>query len=144
MFNAYVVILGLFVVTGALVSLWGGWIMVQGRRSLSWPQVEGVIVKTEQSSEQDELLPHIEYRYELEQKQYQCRLNFAADISPSPEFSASYVQRYPEGATVAVFYNPLSPEQSTLEPGPGKGDWLVLMIGVVTFFSGLVFLFMEL
>ena len=71
-------------------------------------------------------------------------MKFSGDITPSEEFSKRYVEKYPEGSQVRVYYDPENPETSTLEPGPGQGDWLVLAIGLGTLVFGvLLFIFAD-
>lgn len=130
MFNPYSIILGLFVFAGVLTSLWGLRVMITARRSLEWPAVEGTIDESEFSSDEFDLFPHIKFSYQVEQKRYQQSLKFPGDITPSKEFAQSYVEKYPKGSSVQVYYKPDNPENATLEPGSGRGDWLVLAIGI--------------
>ena len=51
MFNPYSIILGLFVIAGVLVSLWGLRVIVTARKTLQWPAVEGTIEESKISSE---------------------------------------------------------------------------------------------
>ena len=41
MFNPYIIILGLFTVTGIGTTIWGVWILARARRSAGWPGVDG-------------------------------------------------------------------------------------------------------
>ena len=145
MFNPYSIILGLFVVTGILATFWGLRIILRTRKTLQWPAVEGIIEESTVSSESTEgndLLPHIKFCYRVEQQTYRQLMQFSGDITPSQEFAQSYVDKFPEGTRVQVYYNPENPEIATLEPGLGKGDWLVLAIGLGTLIFGiLLFLF---
>jgi len=74
---------------------------------------------------------------------YRQLLKFPNDISPSEEFTRSYIEKYPEGFLVQVFYDPQNPENVTLEPGPAEGDWLVLAIGLGMFVLGIGMLFLA-
>ena len=130
MFNPYSIILGLFVVAGVLAALWGLRVMTTGRRSLQWPSVEGTIEECKISSDEFDLLPHISFRYQVNQRSYQQSLKFPGDVTPTKEFAQSYVDKYPAGTRVQVYYNPGNPQDSTLEPGSGRGDWLILAIGI--------------
>lgn len=130
MFNPYAIILGLFVITGVFTTLWGLRVMVSARRSLEWPVVEGTIEESRLSSDEFDLLPSIKFSYQVNQHSYQQSLKFPGDVTPTKEFAQSYVDKYPQGSTVQVFYNPEKPENATLEPGSGRGDWLILAIGL--------------
>jgi len=140
MFNPYSIILGLFVVAGILVASWGLRIIVRARKTLQWPAVEGSIVESMVSSDADELLPHIKFSYCVEQQTFQQLLTFSGDVTPSQEFSRHYVEKYPAGSRVQVYYNPAKPDIATLEPGLGKGDWLVFAIGLITLVLGILLL----
>lgn len=142
MFNPYSIILGSFVVTGLLATAWGLRIIIRARETLQWPVVEGTIEESTKSSESDDLLPHVKYCYLVGQQTFRQLVKFSGDITPSEEFSKRYVEKYPEGSKVKVYYDPENPETSTLEPGPGQGDWLVLAIGLGTLVFGvLLFVF---
>lgn len=147
MFNPYSIILGLFVFAGLLATLWGLRVIVMARKTLQWPAVEGTIEESKvsfESSETNDLLPHIKFCYSVEQQTFHQVMKFSGDITPSQEFAKSYVDKYPVGASVQVYYNPLNPEMATLEPGLAKGDWLVLAIGLGMLVMGiLLFIFAE-
>ncbi|WP_455218809.1 DUF3592 domain-containing protein [Kaarinaea lacus] len=141
MFNPYSIILGLFVITGILVSLWGLRVIVVARKTLQWPFVAGIIEESKVSSKSTEgydLLPYIKYSYSVEQQTFRQLMKFSGDVTPTQEFAKSYIDKYPVGTSVQVYYNPADPERSTLEPGPGKGDWLILAIGTGMVVIGLL------
>lgn len=130
MFNPYSIILGLFVVAGLVATIWGLRVIIIARRSLEWPSVEGKIEVSKVSSDEFDLLPNIEYSYCIGQRTFQQVLKFPSDITPTKEFALNYVEKYPIGKKVQVYYNPANPNHSTLEPGLAKGDWLILAIGL--------------
>ena len=140
MFNPYIIVLGLFVIAGLLATLWGVRIIVRARRTQQWPSVEGVIEKSNISSNVNDLLPDIEFRYEVENQTYRRSMEFSRDVTSSQEFAASYVDKYPAGARVRVYYDPEKPDNATLEPGLGQGDWLVFAIGLGMLVFGILFL----
>jgi hypothetical protein len=139
MLNPYTIIISLFIIAGLLTTMWGLWIIVQGRKTLQWPSVEGVIQESDIASDKDDLLPHILFRYSVGQANYEQTMQFPGDITPTQEFATSYVQKYPAGSRIPVYYDPENPEIATLEPGPGKGDWLVFAMGLGTLLFGIVF-----
>jgi len=143
MFNAYVVILWLFVLSGLAVSWWGWSVIAAARRTLTWPQVDGVIERCDPVSEEDDLLPHITFSYVLNGQQQHGKLEFPSGTIPNPEFAAGYMQRYPVGSAVRVSYNPANNTQTTLEPGMGQGDWLILGLGVVATLAAAVSLIIS-
>jgi len=139
LFSAYSIIIVLFIASGALLSVWGWSSMRRTRQRLAWPTVTGCVSRSDLQSPDDPLLPLIEYRYQVDGKDYQAQVQFPSATSPSEELSKSYVARYPMNQAVKVYYQAQQPEQSTLEPRP-QGDWLILAIGVVTMVLGVIFL----
>jgi len=139
--NPYIIILSLFVIASLLATLWGWKVIVKGRKTLSWPQVTGVIEESTATSEFDDLLPHILFRYAVSEQTYRYSVKFPQGMTPTPEFTAQYLQRFPVGASVSVYYDPQKPNQATLEPGPVKGDWLIFALGLSSTLLGLMFLF---
>lgn len=139
MFNPYTIILSLFLLAGFFTTLWGLRIIIRAQKTRHWPRVDGLIEESKLSSDQDDLLPHIQFEYIVGDVRYQHTMKFSNDITPSQEFAKSYTQKYPVGAKVQVFYHPDNPEVSTLEPGLGRGDWLVFVIGIGTFIFGILF-----
>jgi len=113
--------------------------MKKSRLRLAWPTTTGCVVVSEVQSPDDDMLPLIEYRYQVDETEYQSRLQFPAATSPSEELSKSYVARYPVASDVTVYFQPGQPQQSTLEP-KSQGDWLLLVIGIVTTLMGVLFL----
>jgi len=138
-YSGYSVIIFLFIVSGVVLTLWGWSSMKRSRLRLAWPTVIGEVSRSDLQSPDDPLLPLIEYRYQVDGRDYQSRLQFPGATSPSEELSKSYVARYPVGQSVTVYYQPQQAEQSTLEP-KSQGDWLLLAIGVVTIILGVIFL----
>lgn len=141
MFNPYSIILGLFILSGVVVTLWGVRVIVVARRTLQWPCVGGKIEESKIDFGSRDLLPHIVFSYSVEGKEFRQNLKFPADVTPSQEYSKSYVDRYPAGFLVQVYYNPDNPEDVTLEPGPGKDDWLIMAIGLGMLILGILMFF---
>lgn len=134
--NLYALILGLFIAGGLATSLWGWIVILRGRKSLAWPSVAGTIDTSALSSESDALLPAIEYRYVVAGQTLRGTVEFPSDITPTAEFARSYVDKYPVGAHVQVYYDPDHPERATLEPGQRRGDWMILALGIITTIVG--------
>lgn len=140
MINAYTFILFLFTVTGAAVSVWG-WLSLRKTRTQSqWSSTTGEIITAQASSEEDDLLPLIEYRYQVGEQAVQARLRFASGTSPSEQLQQLVLNKYPLGASVTVYFNPQDPQQTTLEPGKAGGDALILIFGLGMLVLGLFML----
>lgn len=140
MFNAYAVILVLFIVAGLATAIWGALVILRARRTLAWPEVIGVIEQSDLTAADDDLLPDIRYAYRVNDQAYRATLQFPGGTSPSRELTEQYVARYPVGRSVEVYYDPADPQHSTLEPGPAQGDWLICFIGASMVLLGIIFL----
>ncbi len=136
--NPYLIILSCFLVAGLATSAWGWLIIARGRRTLNWPSVEGIILQCAASD--DDSLPHIEFRYAVAGRDFQCKHTFPGGTTPSQQLVASYTVKYPVGAKVRVHYDPARPEHATLEPGLARGDWMIFVLGVIATIFGIIFL----
>lgn len=134
--NPYILILGLFAGAGLLIMLWGWRIIARARQTRHWPATEGVIEQSDTTSDTNDLLPTIVFRYVAAGQPRQGTLEFPAGITPTPEFTQRYLDRYPVGEKIRVYYDPQHPERSTLEPGLGQGDWLIFAVGLVATVMG--------
>ena len=141
MFNPYSIILVFFVSSGLLVTLWGSRVILVARKTLKWPCVAGKIEESRINFGSKDLLPHIVFSYSVGEQNYRQQIVFPADVTPSQELAKSYVDKYPAGFLVQVYYDPDNPQDATLEPGPREGDWLILAIGVTMLFLGMLMLF---
>lgn len=143
MLNPYSIILGLFVLSGLLTSLWGAHIIVRARRTLQWPSVEGRIEESLVRNSHNDLFPHIRYRYRVNNSTFEKELTFPGDVTPSEEFAQYYVDKFPAGTSIKVYYDPEKPDSSTLEPGLAQGDWLVFAIGLGMLIIGILLFVMA-
>jgi hypothetical protein len=134
--NAYLIILISVVLGGAGITIWGWRIQQAAQRVQQWPTVEGVIEELKPSSEQSDLLPHILYAYDVQGEHYRKVFEFPSGTHPLPEFTQAYMDKYPVGTPVTVYYNPQQPLDSTLEPR-AQGDWLVLLLGILMTVGGI-------
>lgn len=141
MANAYLIILILFVIAGLATTVWGWRVMQRARASRRWPSVPGRISSVSETSELDDLLPQIGFDYELDGQPQRRVLEFPAGTSPSRELAQQYLQKYPPGKTVTVYYDPQDHTRVTLEPG-ATGDWLIFAIGVIATLLGVMMLAM--
>lgn len=136
--NPYTIILSLFLVAGIATSIWGWTIILRSRRTRSWPAVDGAISQCAASD--SDALPEIEFSYTVAARDYRCGHTFPGGTTPSQELIASYVLKYPVGTKVKVHYDPVHPERATLEPGLARGDWMILVLGIIATVLGAAFL----
>jgi hypothetical protein len=68
----------------------------------------------------------VAYRYKVRGRDYSSGVITLADISSSAGRAQGIVRRYPDGAPVTVYYNPVDPSDALLERG-GTGGIGVLL-----------------
>lgn len=133
--NLYSVILGTVFVGGIIITTWGWLILARSNRMKSWPTTKGVIEQSSHESEANDLLPHIVFSYRVEGVNYLRAFKFPEGTHPLPEFNKTYLDRYPVGKKVDVYYDPAKPEKATLEPQT-QGDWMILALGIMMIIGG--------
>lgn len=114
--------------------------MAQGRKTKLWPKAEGEIIQSVPASDTGDLLPLIEFTYLVDGQTLKRSFEFPSGTMPTPEFNNQYLQRYPIGKHVSVFYHPDDPNNATLEPGMAQGDWLIFVIGLIAVIVGVAML----
>ncbi len=134
--NLYGLIIGACVVGGIGMMVWGWMVMAKGRQTKQWPKVAGTITHSVPASDTGDLLPLIEFSYQVDGQSLKHNFEFPSGTMPTPEFNNQYLQRYPVGKQVDVFYEPGNVENATLEPGMAQGDWLILVIGIIAVIVG--------
>lgn len=136
--NPYTLILTLFLVAGMATTAWGWIVLARGRRTRAWPAVDGAITRS--ATQDDDTLPVIAFRYHVNGTAHDGMFRFPGGTQPSPELTAAMLAKFPAGATVKVHYDPAHPDHATLEPGPARGDWLILALGIIATLFGVAFL----
>ena len=145
--NLYPLILGTVFIGGIGVSIWGWRIMARSKIMKAWPTTTGIIEQASASSEgmdtpNSDLLPHIVFSYQVNEKNYQRVFEFPEGTHPLPEFNKAYLDKYPVGKKVDIYYNPEQPENATLEPET-RGDWMILALGIMMIIGGAAALFLN-
>ena len=138
--NPYIVILILFIAGGLGTIIWGWTVIARGKRTLKWPAAEGIIEKSQPSADGNDLFPHIVFSYAVSGQRYEHDLEFPSGTNPTPALTASYINKYPKGAKVLAYYDPVQPAQATLEPGLARDDWFIFILGIVVTVIGIGFL----
>ena len=142
-----------FIAIGAGVIYYARSIAAKASRSLSWPTTEGVIshsamlFRTEQTSNSNNAAMYkadVAYRFKVNGRDYSSSQISLMDYSSTAARAGDIVARYPDGASVTVYYNPADPSDSVLEPGATRGISLLALIGGVFAVAGVFFLFMSL
>lgn len=149
--NSIGVLLSLvFIAIGLGLLYYARSVSAKAQESLSWPQVEGVIShsavltqlgQTASSNNAVTYKADVTYRYKVQGRDYSSERVSLADFSSSGGRAQGIVDRYPDGATVAVYYNPASPSEAVLERGNTTGIGVLYIIGGIFAAAGLAFLF---
>jgi hypothetical protein len=123
----------------------------KAKRSLSWPETKGTVIKSEVvveesvfgSDEQGQSQPmytaDISYTYQVDDMLYTSdRISFAGKTSYSkPDKAEMIVAKYPDGSNVSVFYDQSNPKEAILERS-AKGSGVLLVAGVIFLVIGLI------
>lgn len=73
------------------------------------------------------------YEYNVNGKLYKSdRVSYGYTSSSNKSFPISYVNKYPVGKSVVVYYDSIAPEKSVLEPNNFNYDWIFVVIMVAT------------
>ncbi len=105
-----------------------------GAASQAWPSVRGTVLSAavlqRDDPESTDYIPEIRYRYRINAVAHTgSRINFGKSIMATKKNSEKIIQTYPPGSTVAVYYDPVRPHESTLEPGCPMGGLVRMGIG---------------
>ena len=133
-----------------LLSLLGLWMVIlrfrnaaRARASQNWPSTQGQIitsyVRVEQDSEEGpSFYPEIHFKYQVAGREY---VGAKIDFSPpedDQEKAEEKVAKYPENASVRVYYDPQHPSKAVLERRAAGGSAL-LIVGVFFIVMGILF-----
>ena len=108
-----------------------------------WKKTEGEIIRSEIKKNEkivayDYYYPIIEYKYNVNGKDFISNKIFLTDIASDYKTIKKIVDKYPIGKKVKVFYNPFNPKEAVLKRNFHTG----MFIQSLVFFSMLsVFLF---
>ena len=134
---------GFFLCGGILFSIIGIWYLAQARQTLDWPSVEGKVLSSSvlarQSSRRQvgetsggvSFYPRVRFEYSVAGVSYQGDQVSVGEVGRAFRTSAEAVSgKYRPGQGVTVFYDPLQPGRSVLEPGVQGTTYFWLGIGV--------------
>jgi len=108
--------------------------IIQGMQNSQWPITEGLIVDSHKVLEDigtGRFSVRVTYKYSVKAKEY---LNNTPSLKQDTEMhnlasAEAFLDKYPIGKTVEVYYNPKRPYTSVLETGLGDSTpWFVLVL----------------
>lgn len=145
--NFVSIFLAVFFLVGATIAGFGVRTVFQARESGSWPSVPGVIRSSTVTSQRGSkggttYKPEVTYSYTIDGTEYRGDLiayGLKGSSSSSRGFAQYYDNKYPEGSTVPVAYDPAHPQTSVLEPGVSKRAFLMFAFGAIFAVNALMF-----
>jgi Protein of unknown function (DUF3592) len=117
-------------------------------QSANYLSVEGVIEESEIRQEHRfrrpvNQKPHITYRYEIDGKSYLShRFSYADPYGDASESSAQeFIERYPRGKRVAVYYDPAHHAESILHQSTWRDFLFLLTTGSILLMASIIGLY---
>ena len=128
----------------ALAIPFGYRVMTSALESAGWPHTEGTIresqlVTQEQRDGSFVYRVRIVYAYTAQGIEHQGgRIRFGVEDSASPnqDRAERWLEEYPPGRVVTVYYDPQAPSNSVLEPGAHGDVYALLAVGVFLMVAG--------
>lgn len=142
--------IGFMVIGGGLFYVQSYNDLVNSFKSKNWPFVIAVVnqnwINTQAGEDNDLYRLNFEVIYSVEGKEYNKVNRYLASESSTSWTSDYYefVDDYPEGTTIKLFYNPEKPYEATIKPGFLPNFNFLLIFCCVFFFFGLLIFFRSL
>ena len=130
-------IMGVFLLIGGGLSVWGWTILQNARASATWPTAEGVITASEVTESRDgeghdSYSPEVAYQYTAGNQEHESyTIKFGENSYDNRGRAEAIAATYPVGQPVTVYYDPEEPGRSVLEPGVSGGSYIVLGVGLL-------------
>lgn len=126
----------------AAVACWFGFQTMQA--SADWPSTKGVIDSSTVERKlgiKQKWQANVLYSYRVDGRAYSNnRLRFADTTGSAKHLQEAWVERYPAGAQVDVYYDPNDMSNSVLEPGGGARGFLLVLPPLLLIAIGSYFL----
>ena len=142
--NLYPVIVGLFALGGAGVSVWS-WKNIQKQKKIGqWPTTEARIIECIEKSEDNNELPLVKFSYTVEDNEFQGKVETpnSSEID-LPGFAKKFIAKYPIHSQLNIHFNPENHSQSTVNADVNSEDWYLFYVGISCFLCGLLLLFIR-
>jgi len=138
----YLIFAAAFLVSWVLISWQETHAAHQSAESIGWPHVEGQITKNEmnESNNPGVMWFKAEYSYAVQGVAHKGSIHSLG----RPHLTATMQSENPVGKTVSVYYKPLKPSVSTIEPGARAKVNRKLIWGTLPMFGGGVVVFLGL
>ena len=133
------------ILLNALIAAYLYVVIIRSIREYFWANAEGVITISKVKVNKDlvdgdtfkpiiRYEPNIHYKYSVSGEEFRSNRVSSLMHAGSRNFAEEYVEKYPYGKTVKVYYRSDSPELSALEPGIGSDHMLhIVLLGFLIF-----------
>jgi hypothetical protein len=140
--NPNLIILTLFTLVGMATIVWGWRGTAKIKRMREWPAIDGVITECRPESEHNDLLPHIEFSYNVDGRDYVKVLQYPRGLTPDEQFKARCLEKYAKGTTVSVHYDPSDPANATILDVVSD-SWFIVAAGLLMTVGGIVLIIIH-
>jgi hypothetical protein len=127
----------LFISVGAFLLYHAGRSAMKGVTSAHWPTIEGRVLSSQVKSEGGKnggtvYSADIHYAYTVNGGSFTSRrVRFGGINTGNRIYPAQFVEKYPAGSSVKVYYSASDPSMAVLEPGMQSSSLLVAGIGLL-------------
>jgi hypothetical protein len=135
-------IAGIFLLLYGINQIYGGY------KSTKWPTTDGIVIESRIGknipSSTDKVrtptfYPIVRYEYNAQGTKYTCnRIRFSGGTGDKRSKAKKYVDKYPVGKAVIVYYYPDDPKTAVLEPGMVWTAFMASLGGLVFLFVGVI------
>lgn len=105
-----------------------------GNSSVHWPSATGSVIESRFVLEGDESELIIRYEYPADAKSREGNTVTFRGFSLDRDTLEAYVRKYPQGASVRVYFDPAQPNISVLEPGVELRSYLIGSLVILALF----------
>jgi hypothetical protein len=136
-------------ILGLIMGPFGMFQLRKALKAQKWPSVTGVIAESRLISKRmgrkfrggSVFVPVIKYDYEADGRSYRgSKIYFMQGYSNIYRNGQKYIDRYPEGCSVKVYYNPKDPQTAVLENDRiSKFSIIFGSFGILTYLSLLIY-----
>jgi hypothetical protein len=135
----------LFIGIGALLFCFGVNLAFQSIRCGSWPTADGTIRTSTMGRHRGNkggttYSADVSYDYSAGGARYTGTKVAFGMMSASSDYAQSFLNRYPVGAKVPVYYSPSDPATAVLETGIHGGTWMFFGASAIVALFGIMFL----
>lgn len=139
-------IMPIFAILGILLTVfWGIPTARNATKSQQWPSVEGSITLSDMATNYDSedgsvtYSAKVFYAYSVGGTAHTgSTVSFGDYGSSDPSHAGGIVSRYPAGSRVQVYYDPVDPNNSVLEPGATWSSFVGVIAGIVFLVIGIL------